>query len=169
MKIPVFVSSPTFLNVDQEASMNIVLEAIDRFGLEPRTLGRSDYPTELPLREVYVIAKHCAGGIILGFEQFETSSGTWKRGTNEECAVDVDSTVKFPTPWNHLESGILYSRGLPMLVFKEDGISGGAFDRGVTDVFVHKMPTHKMSSDEKGALSGVFLKWQSKVREFYYK
>jgi hypothetical protein len=107
MKIPVFVSSPTFLNVDQEASMNIVLEAIDRFELEPRTLGRSDYPTELPLREVYIISKHCAGGIILGFEQFEASSGTWKRGTNEENAVDVGSTVKFPTPWNHLESGIL--------------------------------------------------------------
>ena len=169
MKIPVFVSSPTFLNIDQEASMKIVLEAINRFELEPRTLGRSDYPTELPLREVYVISKHCAGGIILGFEQFETSSGTWKRGTDDEYAVDVGSTIKFPTPWNHLESGILYSLGLPTLVFKEDGISGGVFDPGVTDVFVHKMPTPKMSSNEKRALSGVFLKWQSKVRQFYYK
>ena len=169
MKIPVFVSSPRSLSDDQEASWDIVLEAINRFELEPRTLGRSDYPTELPLREVYVISKHCAGGIILGFEQFVTSSGTWKRGTNEEYAVDVGSTIKFPTPWNHLESGILYFLGLPMLVFKEDGISGGVFDIGATDVFVHKMPTHKMSSDEKRALSGVFLKWQSKVREFYYK
>jgi len=105
----------------------------------------------------------------LGFEQFETSSGTWKRGTKKEDVVKVGSTVKFPTPWNHLESGVLYTLGLPILVFKEDGISGGVFDRGVTDVFVHKMPTHNMSSDEKRAFSGVFLKWQSKVREFYYK
>jgi len=169
MKIPVFVSSPTCLNVDQKASMKIVSDELDRFELEPRTLGRSDYPTDLPLREVYVISRHCAGGIILGFEQFETSSGTWKRGTKKEDVVDVGNTVKFPTPWNHLESGILYSLGLPTLVFKEDGISGGVFDRGVTDVFVHKMPTPNMSSDEKRALSGVFLKWQSKVREFYYK
>lgn len=99
--------------------MKIVLEAIDRFELEPRTLGRSDYPTELPLREVYIISKHCAGVIVLGFEQFATSSGTWKRGTNKEYAVDVGSTVKFPTPWNHLESGILYSLGLPILVLKK--------------------------------------------------
>jgi hypothetical protein len=169
MKIPVFVSSPTDLNDYQEASMKIVYGEIDRVELEPRTLGRSDYPTDLPLREVYVISRHCAGGIILGFEQFVTSSGIRKRGTTEEDPVDVGSTVKFPTPWNHLESGILYSFGLPMLVFKEDGISGGVFDIGATDVYVHKMPTPEMSLDEKKALSGVFLKWQSKVREFYYK
>ena len=63
----------------------------------------------------------------------------------------------------------MYSLGLPILVFKEDGISGGVFDHGVTDVYVHNMPTPNISSDEKIALSGVFLKWQSKVREFYYK
>ena len=169
MKIPVFVSSPTSLNIGQEASMKIVLEEINRFELEPRTLGRSDYPTELPLREVYVISRHCAGGIILGFEQFVTSSGIRKRGTDEEDAVDVGSPVKFPTPWNHLESGILYSFGLPMLVFKEDGISGGVFDRGATGAYIHKMPTPKMSYGEQRSFSGVVLKWQSKVREFYYK
>jgi len=169
MKIPVFVSSPTSLNIGQEASMKIVSDELDSFELEPRTLGRSDYPTDIPLREVYVISRHCAGGIILGFEQFEASSGIRKRGTIEEDPVDVGSTVKFPTPWNHLESGILYSLGLPMLVFKEDGISGGVFDRGATGAYIHKMPTPEMSCDEKSALLGVFLKWQSKVREFYYK
>jgi hypothetical protein len=36
--------------------------------MEPRTLGRGEYPKDYPLKEVYVIAKHCCGGIILGFE-----------------------------------------------------------------------------------------------------
>src|SRR5437660_3411049 len=40
-----------------------------RFNLEPRAPGRSDYPTELPLREVLLVARHCSGGVILGFEQ----------------------------------------------------------------------------------------------------
>ena len=167
MKIPVFVTSPTSLNDNQEASMMMILEEIDRFGLELRALGRSDYPTDLPLREVYIISKHCAGGIILGFEQFEANSGTWKRGTNEES--NIVNPVKFPTPWNHLEAGILYSLGLPLLVFKEDGLSGGIFDHGVIDVFVHKMPTSNMVAEDKKAMSDIFLKWQSKVREFYYR
>jgi hypothetical protein len=53
---------------------------LDEFNLEPRALGRSDYPAEFPLREVLVIAKHCAGGIVLGFEQFHFTAGTVKRG-----------------------------------------------------------------------------------------
>jgi hypothetical protein len=73
MKIPVFVSCPTNLNETQEASRKLVLRELERAGVEPRALGRSDYPTELPLREVLIVARHCAGGVILGFEQFRIS------------------------------------------------------------------------------------------------
>jgi hypothetical protein len=64
--------------------------------------------------------------------------------------------VLFPTPWNHIEAGILHGLGLPLLVFAEDGISGGVFDRGVTDVFIHRMPSPSMSPSAKKALSAVF-------------
>src|ERR1035438_6722877 len=70
MRIPVFLSAPTVLTNEQEALRKLILRQLDRNGLEPRALGRSDYPTELPLREVLTIARHCAGGIILGFQQF---------------------------------------------------------------------------------------------------
>ena len=74
MRIPVFVSCPTHLNKAQASSRAMILRELSRQALEPRALGRSDYPTELPLREVYVIAKHCSGGVILGFSQFESSA-----------------------------------------------------------------------------------------------
>lgn len=173
MKIPVFVSCPTSLNDAQEASRKLILRELERYGLEPRALGRSDYPTELPLREVYVIAKKCSGGVILGFEQFQAPQGISKRGSDEEKVITAP--VSFPTAWNHLEAGIIYSLGLPTLVFKEEGISGGVFDSGVTDVFVHRMPdatlfAHKGpdATAKKKALSGVFLKWQGDVRRHYY-
>lgn len=51
----------------------------------------------------------------------------------------------FPSPWNHLESGILFGLHLPLLVFAEEGVSGGVFDRGVTDVFIHRMPSPTMA------------------------
>src|SRR5262245_53838427 len=84
MKIPIFVSCPTSLNPKQESSRRALMRFLDEFNLEPRALGRSDYPAEFPLREVLVIAKHCAGGIILGFEQFHATSGTWKRGLGKD-------------------------------------------------------------------------------------
>ncbi|HST57508.1 MAG TPA: hypothetical protein VLK84_02395 [Longimicrobium sp.] len=95
MKIPVFVSCPTALNPQQDASRKLILSELARHGLEPRALGRSDYPTELPLREVLLLAKHCAGGIILGFEQFEANGGTWKRGTTNPRVVP--GPTPFPT------------------------------------------------------------------------
>jgi hypothetical protein len=160
--IPVFVSCPTNLSPDQENARKIVISHLKRYRLEPRALGRSDYPTEFPLREVLVIARHCAGGIILGFEQFRSLDGISRPGGSDEKRLKAN--VSFPTPWNNLEAGILFGLGLPLLIFKEDCVAGGVFDAGVTDVFVHPIPETR--NDD--GLNDVFLKWQSSVRQQYY-
>ena len=166
MRIPVFVSCPTTLSPSQDACRRIVLKELERHNLEPRALGRSDYPTELPLREVHLLARHCSGGVILGFEQFYCGGGTWNRGAPEQ-KEDL-APVRFPTSWNHLEAGILFGLALPLLVFAEEGITGGVFDRGVTDVFVHRMPSPDIKAASKKGLQAVFQKWQANVRAHYY-
>jgi hypothetical protein len=171
MKIPVFVSSPTALNPDQALSREILMSYLNEFNLEPRALGRSDYPSELPLREVLIIARHCAGGIILGYEQFQATSGTWKRGLGEqngERKLKAKEVISFPTPWNQMEAGILFGLGLPLLIFREAKISGGVFDIGVTDVFIHPTPPPNITENERSNLKEVFLKWNSKVSNRYY-
>lgn len=167
MKIPVFVSCPTVLNPDQQAARDVVMQELDLLSLEPRALGRSDYPTDLPLREVYVLGTHCSGGIVLGFEQFFAQEGVFKRGTAAENRVDTG--VSYPTPWNQLEAGVLFGLGLPLLVFRDESIQGGIFDPGVTDVFVHRMPPPNMTPEKRQELREVFLKWQARVREHYYR
>ena len=166
MKIPVFVSCPTSLSPSQEAARSVIIRQLDDNDLEPRALGRSDYPTELPLREVLLIARHCSGGIILGFEQFRASGGLKKRGTPAE--EQVSTPIPFPTAWNHLESGIVFGLHLPTLVFREDGITGGIFDTGVSDVFIHPMPPPNIKGAAKDALRQVFQRWAGRVREHYY-
>ncbi|MBZ5728698.1 MAG: hypothetical protein LAP87_27425 [Acidobacteriia bacterium] len=168
MKIPVFVSCPTSLSLTQEKSRAVLVKFLEELNLEPRALGRSDYPAELPLREVMVIARHCAGGLILGFEQFQATSGIWKRGTKGEKKLGPKESVPFPSSWNQLEAGILFGLGLPILIFRQDGISGGVFDNGVTDVFVHKMPAETVGSADKDSLKEVFLKWHARVSAHYY-
>lgn len=158
-KIPVFVSCPTDLNEEQEKFNQIVNTYLEDLGLERRALGRSDYPVENPLHEVYALAKHCSGGIILGFEQGYIDSGTKKRGMKAEGPI---KEKPFPSDWNNLEAGILYSLGLPLLVIKEDGITGGIFDIGTSKYFVHTMSSQ---TDMKQ----VFRKWANKVYKKYYK
>jgi hypothetical protein len=167
VRIPVFVSCPTNLNDRQRASRELVDEVLRELQLEPRAIGRSDYPTDLPLREVLTLAKHCSGGIILGFEQVFVERGVAKRGTGPGREVPlVESPM--PTAWNQIEAGILFGLGLPILVFRERGITGGVFDEGVTDVFVHPMPDPSQTEETRDAFSGVMLKWQSRVRSIYY-
>ena len=166
MDIPVFVSCPTSLGESQNASRALILRQLKRFNLEPRALGRSDYPTEAPLREVMLLARHCSGGLILGFEQFRSLRGINKPGAAEERKQS--GSVSMPTPWNHLEAGILFGLRIPILIFREKTISGGVFDPGVTDVFIHEMPLVSDSASRKEALGDVFLKWQAEVRRHYY-
>ena len=147
MKIPVFVSAPTDVNPIQEKSRQLIINQLNALQLEPRALGRGDYPAELPLREVYNIARHCAGGIVLGFIQFETGAGIWKKGTPTEKAQS--GLGAFPTPWNQLEAGILFGLRLPLLIFREPNVTGGVFDQGVTDVFVHPMPVPPLAVSER--------------------
>ncbi|TAN47915.1 MAG: hypothetical protein EPN21_16145 [Methylococcaceae bacterium] len=168
MKIPVFVSSSTVLSQNQEKSREKLLELLDKFNLEPRALGRSDYPTEYPLREVYVIAKHCAGGIILGFEQIRATCGLIKPSTPDEKQISEISPVSIPTPWNHLEAGIIFGLHLPLLIFRQEGVFGGVFDNGVTDVFVHTIPVETWMPSDEVSLNAIFLKWHAKVIAHYY-
>lgn len=131
MKIPVFVSSPTALNPSQKESYICVFEHLLDLQLEPRRLGDSDYPNDYPLREIAVIASHCSGGVILGFEQFRATNGISKPGTDKEEAVEPMMSLSFPTPWNKLEAGILFGLKLPLLIFREPHIKGGCLTRAL--------------------------------------
>jgi hypothetical protein len=167
MRIPVFVSSPSWKNLDtnQTQVRKLIEDQLRRLDLEPRSLGSSDYPKEYPLKEVLVIARQCSGGVILGFEQFRATKGLWVRAKSKA----ISQPIPFPTPWNNLEAGILFGLRLPLLIFKEKDIEGGVFDNGVTDVFVHKMPLPGTAASKQKGLREVFLSWQTNVRGKYYQ
>jgi len=163
-KIPVFISCPTTLNKKQADLRKYLIEVIEDLNMEPRALGRSDYPKDYPLKEVAIIARRCSGGIILGFEQVRVSSGKIKAGTASES--DIKTEMLFPTPWNQIEAGILFGLKLPLLIFKEDGVSGGVFDNGISDAFVHTFPS-KLNNVKKDEIKQVIQKWFGQVSVLY--
>jgi hypothetical protein len=168
MRIPVFVSapSPDNLSPEQQKSAEIIQALLIRYKLEWRALGRSDYPNDLPLKEILRMVKHCSGGIILGFEQFRAENGEFKSGSQK--AKVAESIVRFPTAWNHLEAGILYSNQVPLIIFREPEVSGGVFDIGTSEVFIHAMPTSSTPDQALDDLDSVFQNWVARVRRHYY-
>ena len=55
-----------------------------------------------------------------------------------------------------------------MIIFREDGITGGVFDVGTSEVFIHQMPNTAMSSEALDDLDSVFQNWVARVRTHYY-
>jgi hypothetical protein len=166
MRIPVFVSCPSDLSPAQESAAQLIKDMLDKNKLAWRALGRSDYSYKLPLTEVLGMIRHCSGGVILGFTQFEAPSGVFKpRSPKEEV---VSSQVVMPTPWNHLEAGVLFNQKLPILIFREEGIKGGVFDIGTPDVFIQKMPIPPLPPTALDDLDTLFQNWAADVKKHYY-
>jgi hypothetical protein len=166
MKIPVFVSRPTLLNASQTKICDFIFQQLDQMDLTPHSLGVNEYPIDAPLREVTVLVRHCSGGLILGFQQFLARGGTWKHGTAGQREAGSES---FPTPWNHLEAGILYALARPLLVFHEASISGGIFDHGATGMFVHALPKASEFDAHQARITDVLRKWRDEVRKHFYQ
>lgn len=168
MRIPVFVSAPSPDNLSpaQEEGAMVIHRLVKRYKLEWRALGRSDYPNDLPLKEVLRMVKHCSGGIILGFEQFRATKGISKRGSPNKKTLKKPTS--FPTPWNQLEAGMLFSAQVPTMIFRESDVSGGVFDIGSSEVFIHQMPTGSMTREALDDLDSVFQNWVARVRRHYY-
>ncbi|MFC1877990.1 hypothetical protein ACFL2E_12085 [Thermodesulfobacteriota bacterium] len=71
IKIPVFVSCPSDLNPQQEASAKIIHRLLKKYKLEWRALGRNEYPDELPFREVLRSYFEISSLSLFDFELFE--------------------------------------------------------------------------------------------------
>lgn len=178
-RMPVFASVPSKLDDAQRESRRYVYDRLHRVFLDPRTVGGTDRGLYNPLHEVRTLARHCAGGIILGYQQTFARRAFQK--TREGTIVVEASIGRYfaPTPWNQLETGILFGLGLPLLVLKQENITGGIFDEGASDVFVHKMPMpgagweskdpeNLETPDECRVFESVLLKWQALVTSHYY-
>ena len=99
-------------------------------------LGATDFSNSAPLRAILRIMDECDGAIVLGFRQIEVEQGTAKPGTPSASRLEK---CYFATPWNQIEASLAYARGLPVMLIREKGISGGVFDYGVTEYFVHEV------------------------------
>ncbi len=56
---------------------------------------------------------------------------------------------------------------MPLLVFSEPGISGGIFDVGSGDLFIHDMPVSAASGELDPGAREALLNWQARVRQCY--
>lgn len=162
--IPVFLSAPTDLTPPQQAVYDFVLQALNDEKLQPRALGRSDYPRSDPLTEVCYLARACYGGVVMGFCQTEFENGISRRNTPKERHIQYG---KLPTPWNQIEAGILTAFRRPTVVFGERGIEGGVFDTGAFGGYLLRFEPERMGASDWGGIRDQIRYLASDVRQVY--
>ncbi|MEP6636093.1 MAG: hypothetical protein ABJB97_05155 [Acidobacteriota bacterium] len=157
----VFVSVGGTATEQQEAFVRAVEDRLRSEGLVPHTVGRNTFSADAPLKTVTELLDNCSGAVVIAFERSYFGSGAEKRGGPNEVAL---TDVKLPTPWNHIEAAMAYTRGLPLMVIVEAGLkSEGLLERGY-DWYVQwvRLETVALNSIE---FNGVFASWKQKMAQ----
>ena len=155
----VFVSRPTRVEEAFRPGLGVFLTRLTDMGLNPRTVGATDYPTKSPLDGVIHLLDTCRGAVILGYPQIRVQTGSIR-------GQDLEAPILLPTEWNHIEAGLSYARRLPLLVIHHVGVIRGIFDRGALNGFIFAKDLSDPAWSSGDDISGAIRAWRDEVLGF---
>jgi hypothetical protein len=88
--------------------------------VDARIVGKNEYPSGSPLIHIREVMRSCHGVIVVAYERKFLESGIEKRGGDVAQKI---SQRTYTTPWNHIESSMAYSLGLPLYILCQRGLS----------------------------------------------
>ena len=158
-ELNVFVSVGGTATDQQEAFVRAVEDRLRAEGLIPHTVGRNAFTSDAPLKTAVDLMDKCSGTAVIALERTYFPAGAEKRGGPKEAPL---TEIKLPTPWNHIEAAMAYTRGHPLLVIVESGLkSEGLLERGY-DWYVQwvKPEAAALNTSE---FNGVLASWKQKM------
>lgn len=110
----VFISMGT-PRADAAKQFRNELEALlrDRCGVNPRIIGKNEYPPGNPLTHIRDVMRGCHGVVVVAYERLFLEAGMVRRGELDQEAI---SDRTYTTPWNHIESAMAYNLDLPIYI-----------------------------------------------------
>jgi len=119
VSVDVFLSVGRTYTDDQEQFVTSLEASLRTRGLNPRTVGRSDFSSKAPLKRISEVLDGCHGSVVLAFERSRATHFVDRPGSPSEARSD---SVRLPTVWNQIEASMSYAKGLPLLVLVESGL-----------------------------------------------
>lgn len=111
------------------------------------------------------MARACYGGMVMGFTQIEATSGKIKPGT--EAEAEISTPLALPTPWNQIEAGLLIGMRKPIIIFSQEGVSGGVFDQGAFSGYLQRFSPGRMDLGDWEQMRERIRLWASDVRKHF--
>jgi hypothetical protein len=168
MTIPIFLSYPR-PHVDKQVAFidELTQYLVDR-GLEPRTLGVTEYDNDAPLTAIRRLMLESNGLITVALRRTWIEKAISRRGANVDGAEESTlSDTWLSSPFCHIEPAMAFQLGLPILLLREQGVvADGILEKGVVGMYMphfslDKTPTGYLKAKEWTSL---IAQWESQVR-----
>jgi hypothetical protein len=165
MAIDVFISVGTTEQPEQKEFIESVEQFLQNHGLNPRRIGKSDFPSGNTLAHIKQMMNECSGTVIIALERIYIENGMERRNSTQGKIL---SDVKTSTVWNHIEASMAYMLGQPLFVLvesglKQDGLLEPLYGWYIQSVDIDSSTLHSREFD------GRFDDWQKRVKEFHDK
>lgn len=164
MGISVFLSYPNPYNDQQEQFIERIKTYLRQRGLEPRTVGVTDYHIDTPLTTIRRLMWESNGLLTIAFRRTHIQSGTMRPKTDKEKPINDEWLT---TPWAHIEPAMAYQLGLPILILRQSGvIADGILERGIAGIYLPEFDLDTPTQDylDSSEWAGIIGKWEGYVR-----
>ncbi len=150
MRIPVFLSYPKPYLQKQQDFINVVTQYLKDIMFEPRTLGRTDYDMNAPLKGIRRLLLETNGLVTIAFRRSYIEKGRGKPDSDMNQKEYDISGQWLTSPYCHIEPAMAFQLGLPVLIFREKGvIADGILEQGVLGTYMSEFDLDDMSSIKK--------------------
>jgi hypothetical protein len=167
-RIPVFLSAPKPYLIRQREFLQQVEQNLRGQGLEPRTLGRSDYDMDAPLEAIRRLMYGSCGLIAIAFRRAYVSSAVDRPESDLGEPAEPRGGTWLTSPYCQLEPAMAYQIGLPILIWTESGVRAeGILDRGAAGI---GMPSFNLDSTvalQEEMWREPLSQWVSRVHSVY--
>ena len=155
----IFLSMGRTATNEQADFIGAVEKLLQKNDMIPRTVGRTDYVTEKPIKRIMDVMKECSGAIIIAFERLSFDHGIELPNGKNATALEE---VHLPTVWNQIEAAMAYTLGLPLLAIAESNLRNEGFLEAGYDWFIRWVePTPESLKTEEFQMA--FDRWKEKV------
>ena len=108
----------------------------DQCGVDPRIIGKNEYPDGSPLTKIKSVMAQCDGVIVVAYERKFIELGSEKRIGPAPVQLESKS---YTTPWNHIESAMAFTMDIPLYIFCQKELTEEGLVESKLDWYVQKI------------------------------
>jgi hypothetical protein len=166
--VPIFLSYPKPHLEAQAAFLERVVDYLEERGLEPRTLGVTNYDMDAPLKAIRRLMLESNGLITIAFSRHHIAAGASRAGANMRGSTEAPlHDVYLTSPWSQIEPAMAYQVGLPVLILRERGVvPEGVLEQGVLGTYMPQVDLSQPLDDyfEGNEWRHLITRWEGQVR-----